>query len=51
MTICLPGYFTCMGAQCFRALKLWLLEIVGTQNIWVFKMVGTQNCGYIADGS
>ena len=52
MTISLPGYFTCMGAQCF-----WVLKIVASGNcgyskyIWVFKIVGTQNCGYIVDGS
>ena len=51
MTICLPGYFTCMGAQCVWVLKIMLLEIMGTQNIWVFKIVGTQNCEYIVDGS
>ena len=40
MKICLPGYFTCIGAQC-----LWVLRIVSFRNCWY------QKCGYLVDGS
>ena len=51
MTICLPGYLKCIGAQYLRVLtvknsgfpKLWILKMSGYSNLWVPKIVGPQS--------